>query len=59
MVRNSQGVIKVVGVVEGNPYPFDIRARLNSIALAERGYDVTVFAPRAKGQPRSETVRRC
>jgi len=47
---------KVVALLENNPYPFDIRARLNAVALAEAGYQMTVIAPRGRNQKWSERV---
>jgi glycosyltransferase involved in cell wall biosynthesis len=44
-------------LLENNPYPFDIRVRLNALALVEAGYDVTVVAQRRKNQPRHETLQ--
>jgi glycosyltransferase involved in cell wall biosynthesis len=43
-------------LLENQPYPQDVRVRLEALALTAGGYDVTVIAPRGGGQPRRETV---
>ena len=45
---------RVLLLVENNAYPFDVRVRREAHALRDARYDVTVIAPRAKGQPWSE-----
>ena len=47
---------RVVMLLENNPYPDDVRVRLEAEALAEAGHRVTVLAPRASGQPRRERI---
>lgn len=41
-------------LLENNPYPADVRVRSEARALARAGWDVTVIAPRAAGQPARE-----
>jgi glycosyltransferase involved in cell wall biosynthesis len=43
-------------LLENNPYPQDVRVRLEAQSLTAGGYEVTVLAPRSDGQPRRETV---
>jgi glycosyltransferase involved in cell wall biosynthesis len=47
---------RVVMLLENQPYPQDVRVRLEALALTADGYDVTVIAPRGSGQRRRETV---
>jgi glycosyltransferase involved in cell wall biosynthesis len=47
---------RVVMLLENNPYPQDVRVRLEAHTLTAGGYSVTVIAPRAGGQPRHEAV---
>jgi glycosyltransferase involved in cell wall biosynthesis len=47
---------RVVMLLENNPYPQDVRVRLEAQSLTAGGYDVTVLAPRSDGQRRRETV---
>ncbi len=47
---------RVVMLLENFPYPQDIRVRDEAESLAAAGYAVEVIAPRARGQPLSETV---
>jgi glycosyltransferase involved in cell wall biosynthesis len=39
-----------------NPYPADVRVRLEALALVEAGYEVAVLCPRAEGEPRRERI---
>jgi glycosyltransferase involved in cell wall biosynthesis len=39
-----------------NPYPADVRVRLEAITLVEGGYDVTVLCPRSPGQAGRERL---
>jgi glycosyltransferase involved in cell wall biosynthesis len=48
---------RITMLLENNSYPLDPRVRPEAEALARAGYDVTVCAPRADGQPRRETLR--
>jgi glycosyltransferase involved in cell wall biosynthesis len=48
--------LRVVMLLENNPYPADVRVRNEAEALARAGHRVTVLAPRAGGQPRRERV---
>lgn len=43
-------------LVENNPYPQDGRVRREATSLATAGYEVTVIAPSAGDQPRSDVV---
>lgn len=47
---------RVLMLLGNNPYPQDPRVRREATSLARAGFDVTVIAPRAPGQPRRETV---
>jgi glycosyltransferase involved in cell wall biosynthesis len=47
---------RITMLVENNPYPQDVRVRSEAQSLARAGHDVTVVAPRDKGQPRREVV---
>lgn len=42
--------------LENNPYPQDVRVRSEAETLARDGHTVTVLAPRAPGQSRSELI---
>lgn len=46
----------VLLLVENNPYPQDFRVRREATALCANGYDVSVVAPRDRGQPWTEVV---
>lgn len=48
---------RVVMLLENNPYPADVRVRMEAESLAAAGYGVVVLAPRARREPRSECVR--
>jgi glycosyltransferase involved in cell wall biosynthesis len=48
--------VHVAMLLENQPYPRDVRVRSEAEALARAGYDVTVVAPRARGERRRETV---
>ena len=43
-------------LLENNPYPQDVRPRLEAESLAANGYDVTIVAPRGPGQSRREAI---
>jgi glycosyltransferase involved in cell wall biosynthesis len=43
-------------LLENNPYPNDTRVRKEAHSLRDAGYEVTVIAPRADGQPDRERV---
>src|SRR4051794_33882767 len=47
---------RILMLVENFPYPEDPRVRNEAESLANAGYEVTVLAPRAPGQPRSERI---
>ena len=46
----------ILMLLENNPYPQDTRVRNEAEALVGAGHRVTVLAPRAAGQPRSERL---
>jgi glycosyltransferase involved in cell wall biosynthesis len=48
--------MRVTMLLENNPYPQDVRVRSEAESLVEGGYEVTVIAQRAPGQPRRETL---
>lgn len=48
--------IRVVALVENNPYPFDISVRTHVMTLAEANYQITVISPRHSGQPLREII---
>lgn len=48
--------IRVLMLVENNPYPADFRVRREALALRDGGYEVSVIAPRAPGQPWAERI---
>ena len=48
--------MKVAMLLENNPYPQDVRVRNEAESLASAGHDVTVIAPRSRGQAAIETV---
>ena len=44
-------------IIEGLPYPFDVRVRAQVEALVDAGYDVTVVGPKGHGlEGREETI---
>jgi glycosyltransferase involved in cell wall biosynthesis len=47
---------RVVMLFEANPYPQDVRLRLEAESLAAAGYPVEVLVPRAPEQPRRERI---
>jgi glycosyltransferase involved in cell wall biosynthesis len=48
--------MRVAMLLENQPYPRDVRVRSEAQSLQRAGHEVTVIAPRAKGEPRRETV---
>lgn len=48
--------VKVLMLVENNPYPFDVRVRREALALQKEGYKVAVISPRSKGRPFHEII---
>ncbi len=56
MMSNSRPSLRVVTLLENNPYPRDVRVRPHMEALAAAGYQVTVICPRAPGQLWRETI---
>jgi glycosyltransferase involved in cell wall biosynthesis len=44
------GAVRVLMLVENNPYPADFRVRREAHALRDAGYRVTVIGPRGAGQ---------
>ncbi len=55
-MNGSKQLLRVVTLLENNPYPADPRVRPHMEALAADGYDVTVICPRAPGQIPHETI---
>jgi glycosyltransferase involved in cell wall biosynthesis len=47
---------RVVMLFEANPYPQDVRLRLEAEALAAAGYAVEALVPRGRGQRRRERI---
>jgi glycosyltransferase involved in cell wall biosynthesis len=47
---------RVLMLLGNNPYPADVRVRLEAVTLVEAGYDVAVLCPRSPGQPRKERI---
>lgn len=56
MTGNSGPSLRVVTLLENNPYPRDVRVRPHMEALAAAGYQVTVICPRAPGQRWTEII---
>jgi len=48
--------LRIVTLLENNPYPADPRVRPHMEALAAAGYDVTVICPRGPSQIHRETI---
>jgi glycosyltransferase involved in cell wall biosynthesis len=48
---------QITMLLENNPYPQDVRVRSEAESLAAAGHEVTVIAPRGRGQRRREHVR--
>jgi glycosyltransferase involved in cell wall biosynthesis len=48
--------MRVLMVLENEAYPQDVRVRAEADALVRDGHELTVLAPRAPGQPGSETL---
>jgi glycosyltransferase involved in cell wall biosynthesis len=48
--------MKVLMLLENNPYPQDVRVNLEATTLCAAGYTVTVVAPRGPGQPARERI---
>ena len=54
--RERRAKTRVVMLFEVNPYPQDVRLRMETESLAAAGYPVEVIVPRGPGQPRRERV---
>lgn len=54
VAREGKG--RIVMLLENNPYPRDVRVRLEAQSLTRAGYRVTVIAPRACDQARCEVI---
>ena len=52
----SERAVRIAMALENQPYPRDVRVRAEAEALARAGHDVTVLAPRARGEARRERV---
>jgi glycosyltransferase involved in cell wall biosynthesis len=48
--------LRVVMLLENNPYPLDVRVRCEAETLAQAGHQVTVICPREQGQPWREAI---
>ena len=48
--------LRILMLLENNPYPQDARVRREAVSLARAGYEVSVCAPRKAGQARFEVV---
>ncbi|MBN1121008.1 MAG: glycosyltransferase family 4 protein [Anaerolineae bacterium] len=54
-MKKRQG-LRILMLLENNPYPQDSRVRKEANSLTEAGYAVTVICPRKAGQPRREVI---
>jgi glycosyltransferase involved in cell wall biosynthesis len=54
-MKKRQG-LRILMLLENNPYPQDSRVRKEANSLTEAGYSVTVICPRKAGQPRREVI---
>lgn len=50
------GGLRVLSIVENNPFPDDVRVRQEAEALTASGHKVTVIAPARAGQPPREVI---
>ena len=48
--------MKVAMLLENNPYPQDVRVRNEAESLCSAGHEVTVIAPRSRGQAAAERI---
>ena len=48
---------RITMLLENNPYPMDVRVRSEAESLVAAGHSVTVVAPRAADEPRTERIR--
>lgn len=48
--------LRILALLENNPYPYDVTVRTHAETLAESGYKVTVMCPRGRGQSWQETI---
>lgn len=55
-MSDTKRTLRVVTLLENNPYPADTRVRPHMEALAVAGYDVTVICPRNPNQASRETI---
>lgn len=55
-MATKQPFLRIVTLLENNPYPADPSVRPHMEALAAAGHQVTVICPRWSGQPRQETI---
>src|SRR4051794_11923331 len=51
------GMQRIAMLLENNAYPADVRVRREAESLVRAGHEVTVLAPLAPGQARTETVQ--
>lgn len=47
---------RILMLLENNPYPQDVRVRLEAQELAQAGYQLTIICPKATNQPSRETI---
>jgi glycosyltransferase involved in cell wall biosynthesis len=55
-MRMNNAAVRVLMLLENNPYPQDSRVLREAATLTEAGYQVTVIAPAAPGQVRHEVL---
>ncbi len=55
-ITRGRGDAEIGMLLENNPYPQDVRVRVEAESLTAAGWRVEVIAPRAPGQPRRERV---
>jgi len=55
-MSNSKRSLRVITLLENNPYPLDYSAHPQMETLAAAGYDVTVICPRGGDQVSRETI---
>lgn len=55
-MANSRPALRIITLLENNPYPRDVRVRPHMEALAGAGYQATVICPRDQGQKWTELI---
>jgi glycosyltransferase involved in cell wall biosynthesis len=56
IARMTRRGLKILMLLENQSYPRDPRVRHEAAALHEHGHKVTILAPRAQGEKRTETI---